>query len=102
MQIAMERVASARGLRLSNVVVDDDDDPPRVVMDAVISLVFVTKDDDDDLMLSFDCDVAAWTTFCAPFDLELRVATDDDDAPPRAIVATNLAGSSFKLIMPPL
>ena len=51
MQIAMERVASARGLRLSDV----DNDPPRVVMGAVISLVFVT----DDLMLSFDCDVAA-------------------------------------------
>ncbi len=60
MQIAMERVASARGLNCENVVVVDD--PPRV---RVISLAF---DADVDLMLSFDCDVAALTTFCAPFD----------------------------------
>lgn len=105
MQIAMERVASARGLNCE-VVVEGEDDPPRVMMDAVISsALFVTVDvDDDDVLLSFDCDVAAWTTtFCAPFDLDLRVAADEDDAPPpRAIAATNIAGLSFKLIISPL
>lgn len=99
MQIAMERVASARGLNCCEVIVDD---PPRVKMTS--SLAFVTDVVDDDLMLSFDCDVAAWTPFCAPFDLDLRVAAtdDDDDAPPRAIVATNLAGTSFPPIKLPL
>jgi len=97
MQIAMESVASARGLMVipnrdmlpsSSLLLLLLDDPPRMMIGAASSDV-----------LSFDCDVAARTT-CAPFDLALLVVPDDDAPPPRAILATYLAGSVFKLLLP--
>jgi len=95
MQIAMESVASARGLMVipsrdmlpSSSLLLLLDAPPRTMIGAASSDV-----------LSFDC-VAARTP-CALFDLDLRVVPDDDDPPPRAIVATCLAGSFFKLLLP--
>jgi len=99
MQIAMESVASARGLMVipnrdmlpsSSLLLLLLDAPPRMMIGAASSLVV------DVDVLSFDCDVAARITF----DLDLRVVPDDDDPPPRAIVATYLAGSFFKLSLP--
>ena len=49
---------------------------------------------------SFDCDVAACITFCAPFDLCLLLL--EAALPPRAIAATDLAaavGSFFELML---
>jgi len=96
MQIAMESVASARGLMVipnrdmlpSSSLLLLLDAPPRMMIGAASSDV-----------LSFDCDVAARTT-CAPFDLAFLVVPDDDDHPPRAIIATYLAASFFKLLLP--
>ena len=106
MQIAMESVASARGLMgiwwlnrdmlpspSSSLLVDPL--PPRMMMGAAVSM-FVVVD-----VLSFDCDVAACdTTSCAPlFDLHLLLLVGAP--PPRAMVATNLAARSlFKLPLP--